>query len=69
MKNLSATEGWEIAFCPQCGYAVEKCRWTQFFTTCPLCLKQDKEVKLVDRFVVHFPENKVMRPLDEQRRA
>jgi len=61
MRRLS-TDGWEVAFCPRCGYAVEKCYITRLFTICPVCLRRGKTVSLVDRFIIHNPDYKVLRP-------
>lgn len=60
---LDPEKGWEILFCPNCGYAVEKCRVTRNFIDCPLCERKGQQVRLEDRFVVHIPENKVLKPL------
>jgi len=62
MSPLDGEKGWEILFCLDCGYAVEKCQLTRTWILCPLCLRKGEEVELVDRFVVHVPENKVLKP-------
>ena len=62
MKQLNPEQGWEILFCEKCGYAVEKCRVTRNFTYCLICGRRGQQVSLVDRFVVHIPENKVLKP-------
>lgn len=63
---LLGREGWEIKFCLKCGYAIEKSAITEKITHCPVCNKKGVESKLVDRFVVHYPENKVIAPLAER---
>ena len=64
MTPLDGKKGWEIRFCLECGYAIEKCTLTRYFNYCPLCQKRRNiQVRLVDRFVVHVPENKVLIPL------
>lgn len=60
---LDPEQGWEIFFCQKCGYAVEKCKLTKNFDYCPLCERRGQQTKLVDRFVIHIPENKVLSPL------
>jgi len=59
---FDAEQGWEVSFCTECGFAIEKSWPTRKVTSCPLCRRRGKEVKLVDRFVVHRPENKVLVP-------
>lgn len=56
-------EGWEAKFCPGCGYAIPACKQTKDLHRCPLCQEEGKEIKLVDLYVVHQPENKVIWPL------
>jgi len=58
-------EGYEIKFCLKCGYAIERCERTKDFIICPLCRRKDIQSVLVDRFVSHVPENKVLAPLRE----
>jgi hypothetical protein len=62
MSPLDGEKGWEILFCEKCGYAIDKSRVTRTWTVCPLCLRKGKESQLVDRYVVHYPENKVLKP-------
>jgi hypothetical protein len=62
MSPLDGWKGWEILFCPVCKYAVEKCRVTQNWQYCPYCERKGRESRLVDRFVVHYPESKVLKP-------
>lgn len=61
--KLSKERGWEVKFCPVDGYAVEKCQVARYFTNCPVCQRDGRQTRLVDRFVVHVPENKVLTPL------
>ena len=56
-------EGWEILYCPKCSYSIENSWMTRNFKICPLCQRRGDEVGLVDRFVIHCPENKVITPL------
>lgn len=59
---FDAEQGWEVRFCQNCGFAIEKSQATQSVASCPLCRQRRREVKLVDRFVVHRPVNKVSAP-------
>lgn len=59
---LDPVAGWEVLWCPECGYALEKCRLTRNFVLCPICARKGKRVKLEERYVVHYPENKVLKP-------
>lgn len=65
MLNLNK-EGWEIKLCLKCGYALERCEITKHFTACPLCRRKNIKSMLLDRFVTHVPENKVLIPLIEK---
>ena len=67
MSPLDPEKGWEILLCQKCGYAVEKCRLTRYFLFCPICRRQGRQVRLVDRYVVHVPENKILAPLKERK--
>jgi len=67
MKSRLNKEGWEIKLCLKCGYALEKCELTKHFSACPLCQRENIRSILVDRFVTHVPENKVLTPLAERR--
>ena len=60
--KLDKERGFEVKFCPQCSYAIERCDLTRYFIYCPLCQRNNIETRLVDRFVVHVPENKVLAP-------
>ena len=61
MKHLDAS-GYETLFCEACGYAVPKYKLTKDWEECPACFKKGKHSKLSDRLVVHYPENKVLKP-------
>lgn len=60
---LNPYKGWEVLLCPECAYAIEKCKVTRYIIYCPYCERKGREVKLVDRFVVHYPVNKVVKPM------
>ena len=62
---LNPEQGWEILFCPGCGYAIEACVVTTNLKICPVCWRKGEEVELVDRFVLHRPVNKVLSPLEQ----
>lgn len=61
--KLNKERGWEAKFCPVDGYAIEKCNLTKYITSCPVCQRDGRQTRLVDRFVVHVPENKILSPL------
>ena len=55
--------GWEILYCEYCGYAIDKSGPAINWKLCPLCVVKGRgEHKLVDRYVVHRPENKILKP-------
>jgi len=61
MSHLNAS-GYEVLFCGACGYAVPKSKLTEGWADCPACMKKGKKSPLSARFVVHYPENKVLKP-------
>jgi hypothetical protein len=67
MSPLDGERGWEILFCQTCGYAIEKCQLIATWRFCPLCEKKGLKVPLVDRYVVNYPECRVLKPKDERR--
>jgi len=62
MTPLDKERGWEIKFCLECGYSIEKAEVTRDIEICPLCQRKGNEVTLVDRFVVQSPVNKFLTP-------
>lgn len=62
---FNSEQGWEILFCPGCGYSIEASVVTTNFKICPVCRRKGDEVELVDRFVLHRPVNKVLSPLEQ----
>lgn len=65
---LSGIEGWEIKRCLRkgCGYAIENCMLTRNFIYCPLCLRKGIESRLVDRYIILYPEYREIVPLAEK---
>lgn len=53
--------GYYAKLCPACGYAIEDCATTANFTTCPICAKQDRVIRLQEIQVSTWPKHKVKR--------
>jgi len=60
-------KGCYAKLCPECGYAIEDCAATANFTTCPICEKQGRAVRLQAVQVSTWPKHRVKRvhPLPE----